>query len=155
MLRKVILNVYRPCFFVSFLSGITLDLHWRPTYLTITDLVEGLGVFAHCHWHHLPPYPLHWPAACARFWGAPSTLVSSGILKNLGCLCMETAGSGSLLWLGESLWDNLALWYYPVPSQDWYQRQIACFCIRISPGSPNPNQNWDHTLWRILLWTQD
>ena len=31
-----------------------------------------------------------------------------------------------------SLWDNLALWQHPRPSQDWPQRQTACFCVRIS-----------------------
>ena len=39
---------------------------------------------------------------------------------------------------------------HPRPSQDWPQRQTACFCVRISQGSANPSQNWDNTLWRIL-----
>ena len=52
--------------------------------------------------------------------------------------------------LGESIWDNLAIWYHPRSSQDWPQRQTACFCVRISQGPANPSQNWDSTLWRIL-----
>ena len=69
---------------------------------------------------------------------------------SLGCLCSEATGSWSLLWLGESLWDNLAIWHHPRPSQDWPQRQTACFCVRISKRPANPSQNWDNTLWRIL-----
>ena len=62
----------------------------------------------------------------------------------------EATGSWSLLWLGESLWDNLGIWHHPRPSQDWPQRQTACFCVRISQGPANPSQSWDNTLWRIL-----
>ena len=51
---------------------------------------------------------------------------------HLGCLCMETAGSWSLLWFRKGLWDNLAIWYHTRPAQDWVQRQIACFCVRIA-----------------------
>ena len=47
-----------------------------------------------------------------------------------GCLCSEATGSWYLLWLGESLWDNLAIWHHPRPSQDWHQRQTACFCFK-------------------------
>ena len=67
-----------------------------------------------------------------------------------GRICPKAAGSWSLLWLGQSIWDNLAIWYHPRPSQDWPQRQTACFCVRISQGPANPSQNWDNTLWRIL-----
>ena len=41
-------------------------------------------------------------------------------------------------------------WHHPRPSQDWPQRQTACFCVRVSQGPANPSQNWDNTLWRIL-----
>ena len=51
---------------------------------------------------------------------------------NPGCLCSEATGSWSLLWLGESLWDNLAICHHQRPSQDWPQRQTACLCVRIS-----------------------
>ena len=67
-----------------------------------------------------------------------------------GCFCPEAAGGWSLLWLGESLWDNLTIWYHPRPLQDWPQRQTAYFCVRISQGPANPSQNWDNTLWWIL-----
>ena len=67
-----------------------------------------------------------------------------------GRICPKAAGSWSLLWLGECIWDNLAIWYHPRSSQDWPQRQTACFCVRISQGPANPSQNWDSTLWRIL-----
>ena len=30
------------------------------------------------------------------------------------------------------------------------ERQIACFCVRISQGPANPSQNWNNTHWRIL-----
>ena len=50
-----------------------------------------------------------------------------------------------LLWLGKSLWDNLAIWHHRRPSHDWPQRQTACFCVRISQGPGNPSQNWDNT----------
>ena len=42
------------------------------------------------------------------------------------------------------------IWYHPRPSQDWPQRQTACFCVRLYQGPANPSQNWDNTLWRIL-----
>ena len=54
-----------------------------------------------------------------------------------------------------SLWchcnrNNLVIWHHLIPSQDWPQRQTACFCVRISKGPQNQSQNWDHTLWWIL-----
>ena len=45
---------------------------------------------------------------------------------------------------------TLAIWYHPRSSQDWPQRQTACFCVRISQGPANQSQNWDNTLWRFL-----
>ena len=87
-----------------------------------------------------------------------------------GCLCTEAAGSWPFLWLGKSLWNNLAIWHHSKPSQDWPQRQTACFCVGISQGPANPSQNWDNIIWRILprgrcsnwwcpccdmLWTED
>ena len=66
------------------------------------------------------------------------------------CLCPEAAGSWSLLWFRKGLWDYLAIWYRTRPAQDWAQRQIAYFRIRISLGPPNSSQNWDHTFWWIL-----
>ena len=69
---------------------------------------------------------------------------------SLGCLCTEAAGSLSLLWLGKGLWNNLAIWHHSRPSQDWSQRQTACFCVRIYQGPQNQIQNWEYTLWRIL-----
>ena len=66
------------------------------------------------------------------------------------CLCTETTGSWSFRWSRKGLWDNLAIWYRTWPAQDWAQRQIACFRVGISQGSPNSSQNRDHTLWWIL-----
>ena len=58
--------------------------------------------------------------------------------------------------LVQTKWDvavrgrDLAIWHHPRPSQDWPQRQTACFCVRISQGPANRNQYWDNTLWQIL-----
>ena len=41
-------------------------------------------------------------------------------------------------------------WHHSRPSQDWPQRQTACFCVRISKGPQNQSKSWDHTLWWIL-----
>ena len=67
-----------------------------------------------------------------------------------GCFCTEAAGSWFLLWLRKGLWNNLTIPYHTRSAQDWAQRQIACFRVRISQGSSNSSQNRDHSLRWIL-----
>ena len=59
----------------------------------------------------------------------------------LSGVCTKAAGSRSLLWLGEGLRDNLAVWYHPRPSQDWPQRQTSaksCISLQSKWGFRDP-----------------
>ena len=37
------------------------------------------------------------------------------------------------------------IWHHPRPSQDWTQRQTACFCEWVPQGPPNSSPHWDYT----------
>ena len=78
-------------------------------------------------------------------------LEKSGILDRSQCGFRKHRSTTDHLWVLKDISGmRLHKGSWQSVSQDWPQRQTACFCLRISQGPPNQSQNWDHTLWRIL-----
>ena len=46
----------------------------------------------------------------------------------------------------KGIWDNLVIWYYPRPAQNWPQRQTTCFRVEVPHRLSNLSQNSDYTL---------
>ena len=83
------------------------------------------------------------------------------------CVCMRTTGSWSLIWLKESLWIILAIWYDTRPAQTRTKGQASYLLVGICHGLPNSvrigttlsneprrSPNW----WypdRYNVWTKD
>ena len=98
--------------------------------------------------------PLHWPAVYARFWSAWLTLASPGIVKNTRYYTEASVASENIIAWQPAWWvlndisgmplhrgsrqlassltwkrpmKQPAIWHHSRPSQDWPQRQTACF----------------------------